>query len=277
MHKERTTDFDAVVVGSGPNGLAAAITLQKQGLSVLLVEGKSSIGGGMRSAALTLPGFLHDICSAVHPLAAASPFFSQLPLSSYGLEYIYPRIAAAHPLDGGKAALIGGMVEATAGLLGRDELAYLHLMKPLVRDWPDIALDVLSPLHYPRHPLEMSAFGLKALSPATRLARRFHTPEARGLWAGMAAHSMLPLTNMTTSAIALVLMIAAHRNGWPVPRGGSVSIADALASYFIALGEDRDGFPCENAGPVALFPGCIAGSDAKTIIADRGPSLVPAV
>jgi phytoene dehydrogenase-like protein len=229
-------DYDAVVVGSGPNGLAAAITIQQKGLSVLLLEGKPTIGGGMRSAELTLPGYIHDICSAIHPMAAGSPFFQTLPLEQHGLEYIYPEVAAAHPLDNGKAAILSGSVEHTAGLLGEDEKAYLNLMGPLVKDWPAIADDVLAPLHFPGHPFKMARFGLHALSAATVLARRFRSSEARGLWAGMAAHSMLPLSHFSTSAIGLVLMTAGHRKGWPMPRGGSVAIADALASYFISLG-----------------------------------------
>jgi phytoene dehydrogenase-like protein len=229
-------EYDAVVVGSGPNGLAAAITLQQKGLSVLLLEGKDTIGGGLRSAELTLPGFVHDICSAVHPLAAASPFFESLPLADHGLEYIYPRFSAAHPLDGGREALLGGSVKDTARLLGRDEASYLQLMNPLVRDWPVIAADVLGPLHFPAHPLLMARFGWKALQSATHLSRRWRTEEAGALWAGMAAHSILPLSHTATAAIALVLTIAGHRKGWPFPRGGSAAIADALASYFISLG-----------------------------------------
>lgn len=229
-------DYDAVVVGSGPNGLAAAIYLQQNGLSVLLLEGKAEIGGGMRSAELTLPGFMHDICSAVHPLAAGSPFFQQLPLAGHGLEYIYPEIAAAHPFDNGKAAVLKQSVEETAKLLGSDEQAYLSLMQPIVKDWPSIAPDVLGPLHFPKHPLAMARFGLPALTPATHLAKRFKTPEAKGLLAGMAAHAMQPLTNMATSAIALVLMANGHLKGWPVPKGGSNNIANALASYFVSIG-----------------------------------------
>jgi len=236
MEKKGTIAFDAVVVGAGPNGLAAAITLQRNGLSVLLLEAKATIGGGLRSAELTLPGYVHDICSAIHPLAAGSPFFSTLPLGEHGLEYIYPGIAAAHPFDDGSAAILGGSVSATARLLGEDEQVYRQLMDPLVADWPAIAPDVLGPLHFPKHPFAMAAFGMKALTSAGFLARRFRTKELRGLWAGMAAHSILPLSHATTSAIALVLMIAGHRKGWPLPRGGASSIAEALASYFIYLG-----------------------------------------
>jgi phytoene dehydrogenase-like protein len=229
-------DYDAIIVGSGPNGLAAAILMQQKGLSVLLIEGKETIGGGLRSAELTLPGFLHDICAAVHPLAVASPFFEKLPLSEHGLEYIFPEIAAAHPFDNGTAAIIKKSVEETARLLGKDEQAYLALMQPIVKDWPSIAPDVLGPLRYPEHPIAMARFGLKALTSASYLSKCFKTPEAKGLFAGMAAHAIQPLTNLTTSAIALVLMASAHLKGWPIPKGGSYKIADAMASYFISIG-----------------------------------------
>jgi len=230
------SDFDAVIVGSGPNGLAAAIALQQQGLSVLIIEGKEQIGGGLRSSELTLPGFLHDVCSAIHPLAIGSPFFNTLPLQDHGLSYVFPDLAAAHPFDDGTAAVLGPSIEETAKLLGADEQAYLKLLTPLVKDWPNIAADVLGPLHFPKHPIAMAKFGLNALTSATFIAKRFKTKEARGLWAGMAAHSIQPLSNLTTSAIGLVLMAAAHLKGWPIPVGGSKEIANALASYFISLG-----------------------------------------
>jgi len=230
------TEYDAIVVGSGPNGLAAAITMQQEGLSVLLIEGKDTLGGGLRSAELTLPGFIHDVCSAVHPLAVGSPFFDTLPLADHGLSWVYPELAAAHPFDDGTAAVLDSSLTETARLLGSDEKAYLDLMQPLVAEWPSIATDVLGPLHFPEHPLAMARFGLKALTSATFLARRFKTKAAKGLWAGMAAHSIQPLTNLSTSAIGLVLMAAAHLKGWPVPAGGSKEIANALASYFIMLG-----------------------------------------
>lgn len=229
-------DYDAVVIGSGPNGLAAAILMQQEGLSVLVTEGKPTIGGGLRTAELTLPGYLHDICSAVHPLAAASPFFETLPLGDYGLEYIYPEIDAVHPLDNDTAGILKGTVEETAALLGADKDTYLKLMQPVVNDWPSIAPDVLAPLHFPKHPFAMARFGLPALTSARHLVKRFKTPEARGLFAGMAAHSILPLSNLSTSAIALVLMANGHLKGWPIPKGGSIKIADALAGYFVALG-----------------------------------------
>lgn len=231
-----TTDYDAIVVGSGPNGLAAAITMQQEGLSVLLIEGSEVIGGGLRSAEFTLPGFVHDVCSAIHPLAIGSPFFNTLPLADHGLSYTFSELAAAHPFDDGTAAVLKGSVTETAQLLGADEQAYLRLLKPLVRDWPGIAADVLAPLHFPENPIAMAKFGLNALTSATFLAKRFKGTHARGLWAGMAAHSIQPLTNLSTSAIGLVLMAAGHLKGWPIPIGGSKEIANALASYFIALG-----------------------------------------
>jgi phytoene dehydrogenase-like protein len=230
------TDYDAIVVGSGPNGLAGAILLQQQGLSVLLLEGKGEVGGGLRTEELILPGYLHDVCSAVHPMAAASPFFETLPLHQHGLEYIYPDIAAAHPFDDGTAALLKHSIQETAALLGRDKDTYLKLMQPLVNTWPGIVEDVLGPLHFPKHPLDLARFGLNALTSATYLARRFKTEAAKGLFGGMAAHSIQPLSNIATSAIALVLMANGHLKGWPIPKGGSKNIAAALAGYFTAIG-----------------------------------------
>jgi phytoene dehydrogenase-like protein len=231
-----TADFDALVIGSGPNGLAAAIAMQQQGLSVLIIEGKNEIGGGLRSAELTLPGFVHDVCSAIHPLAIGSPFFNTLPLQDHGLFYTFPELAVAHPFDDGTAAVLQHSVEDTAKLLGADEQTYLKLMGGLVKDWPDIAADVLGPLHFPKYPVAMARFGLNALTSASYLAKRFQTKAAKGLWAGMAAHSIQPLTKPTTSAIGLVLMAAAHLKGWPIPIGGSKEIANALASYFLSIG-----------------------------------------
>lgn len=229
-------EYDAVVVGSGPNGLSAAIVLQTAGLSVLLLEAKDTVGGGLRSAELTLPGFIHDVCSAIHPLAAGSPFFNKLPLEQQGLKYVYPKIAAAHPFDDGSSALLKGSVDETAAALGEDGSVYADLLAPLVKSWPAMAPDVLAPLHFPKHPLDMAAFGLNALRSATSLADKFKTAKARGLWAGMAAHSIQPLSNLATSAIGLVLLATGHLKGWPAPVGGSIQIANALAGYFLSLG-----------------------------------------
>jgi len=232
----KDSDFDAIIVGSGPNGLAAAIYLQQKGLSVLLIEGKEELGGGMRSAELTLPGFLHDICSAVHPLAVASPFLSTLPLKEHGLDFIYPEVAAAHPFDNGNAAQLKKSIVETIQSLGSVGRSYQKLIDPIVRDWPLINDDVLAPLHFPKHPLAMARFGFKALTSAKHLAASLDSPEARGLFAGMAAHTILPLTNMATSAAALVLLVAGHIGGWPIPKGGSGSIALSMVSYFKSIG-----------------------------------------
>jgi phytoene dehydrogenase-like protein len=231
-----SSEFDAIVIGSGPNGLSAAITLQQAGLSVLILEAKDSIGGGLRSAELTLPGFLHDICSAIHPLAAGSPFFTTMPLEQYGLEYIYPEVAAAHPFDDGTSAALYGSVDNTAETLGIDRETYNNLLNPLVKNWPGMVKDLLGPLHWPKHPLDMAAFGMNALRSASSLVRKFKTKEARGLWAGMAAHSLQPLSNLGTSAFGLVLMATGHLKGWPVPKGGSKQIANALSSHFLSIG-----------------------------------------
>lgn len=232
----KNPEYDAVVIGSGPNGLSAAITLQQAGLAVLILEAKQSIGGGLRSEELTLPGFIHDVCSAIHPLAAGSPFFNSLPLEQFGLEFIYPEIAAAHPFDGGTEAVLMGSAEETANNLGIDRESYLELLAPLVRNWTDLAPDILAPLHYPKYPLAMVSFGLNALKSASSLAKRFKSKEARGLWAGMAAHSMQSLSNSTSAAAGLVLLATGHAKGWPISKGGSKNIAQALASYFISIG-----------------------------------------
>lgn len=229
-------DYDAIVVGSGPNGLSAAIVLQQAGLSVLLAEGKDSIGGGMRSGELTLPGFIHDICSAVHPMAVLSPFFSSLPLEKHGLEYVYPSIAAAHPFDDGTAAVLKHDMNETAALLGKDGDAYVKLLQPVVNTWPKIVDGILGPFHFPKHPLAMAQFGLHALQPATWLAKKFETEKAKGLFAGMAAHAIQPLSNTASSAFGLVLLAAAHLRGWPAPKGGTAAIAKALSSFFVSLG-----------------------------------------
>lgn len=229
-------DYDAVVVGSGPNGLAAAIALQQEGLSVLLVEGKDTVGGGMRTAELTLPGFHHDVCSAIHPMAASSPFFRTLPLDQHGLQYIYPSLSAAHPFDDGSAAVLTKSLTATAQQLGDDAEAYRELIDPVVRDWPQLADSLLGPMRLPEHPRKMTRFGLKALRSAHAVSEIFSTERAKGLWAGMAAHSIMPLDKMTTAAVGLVLMAAGHLRGWPLARGGSQQIANALASYFTSIG-----------------------------------------
>jgi len=235
-------EYEAVVVGSGPNGLAAAITLARNGLSVLVLEANSTIGGGARSCELTLPGFVHDVCSAVHPLAAGSPFFKTLSLERFGLDWIQPEIALAHPLDDGSAACLQQDVDLTADSLGRDARAYRSLMKSLTRDWEKLSAEFLQPmLHLPWHPFALGKFGLPAICPATFLTKLlFKEESARALFAGIAAHSFLPLESWVSSAFALVLGTAGHAVGWPIPRGGSQSIANALTKYFFELGGKID-------------------------------------
>ena len=229
-------DFDAIVVGSGPNGLAAGIAIQQGGLSVLILEAKSMAGGGLRTEEITIPGFRHDLCSAVHPLAASSPFFNTLPLSDFGLKFLYPEIPLAHPFDDGSAIQLLPSVRETAKGMGADADAYLKLMMPLVKSWPDLQDDVLGPLHFPKHPMEMVRFGWSALSAASQLSKRFQTEKTKGFWGGLAVHSQLPFNYLASSGIGLVLLTVGHIRGWPVAEGGSQSIADALISYFKSIG-----------------------------------------
>ncbi|HEX4114757.1 MAG TPA: NAD(P)/FAD-dependent oxidoreductase [Solirubrobacteraceae bacterium] len=226
---------DAVVVGSGPNGLAAALTLARAGLAVHVYEGASTPGGGCRTEELTLTGFAHDVCSTVHPLLAASPFFSEKPLA--GLPLKTPEVAFAHPLDGGRAAAVSGSVEQTAATLGADARAYRRLLAQLVKDTDAIVPSVLAPLlSPPAHPLAMARFGLLGLWPTTVLARRFKTDQGRALLAGLGAHSMRPLGAPGTGAFALLLGVLAHAVGWPVVEGGSSRIVEAMIAELQSLG-----------------------------------------
>lgn len=239
---------DAIVVGSGPNGLAAAIMLARAGWSVRLREGDERIGGGLRSAALTLPGFLHDICSAIHPFAVASPLFRSLPLDQHGLEWVHPGAPLAHPLDAGTVVLEQSL-EATVHKLGADGPAWRARLEALSGRFIELAPDLLAPLGWPGHPFALARFGLQALRSARALAQgTFREEKARALFAGLAAHSILPLDRPPTAAVGLMFGATAHAVGWPLPRGGSQALADALASYLRSLGVE-----IETGRPVTSF------------------------
>ncbi|MEO6525303.1 MAG: NAD(P)/FAD-dependent oxidoreductase [Gemmatimonadaceae bacterium] len=229
--------YDAIVVGAGPNGLAAGITLARAGRRVLVREARAGIGGGTSSAELTLPGYVHDVCSAVHPMAVASPFFRTLSLADHGLEWVHSPAPLAHPFDDGSAAVLERSTTATGATLGCDATAYRQLLDPFVGRWSDLMADVLAPLHLPHHPVLMARFGVKALRSASGVARgRFAGDRARALFAGIAAHATLQLTDSPSAAFGLTLAIAGHAVGWPIARGGSQRLADAMASCFKSLG-----------------------------------------
>ncbi len=263
--------YDAIVVGAGPNGLSAAVELARHGLSVLVREAAEEVGGAARTAEITLPGFRHDLGSAIHPLGVGSPFFASLPLGEHGLEWVHPRIPLAHPLDGESAVAVRRSLDETARGLGPDGPAYAGLIGPFVEAWPAFADHVLdTPLRPPRHPLLMGRFGLRALRPVAGLARSsFRTAEARALLAGNSAHSALPLDQSPSAAVALVLLVAAHAVGWPAPRGGAGAVTRALASYLRSLGGT-----IETGAPVRSLDELPA---ARAVLLDLTPRQVVAV
>ena len=231
------SEYDAIVVGSGPNGLAAAITIAQKNHKVLIVEGMSTIGGGMRSKELTLPGFVHDVCSAVHPLASSSPFFRSIPLTDFGLEWLHAELPLAHPLDHGRAAVMERSLSATAEGLGKDKNSYLNLMRRLTEDAEKLFFELLGPFRIPRYPFAMLRFGVKAVRSAVGLARSYFREDlARALFAGNAAHSILPLEEKLTAAFGIMLGVSGHYAGWPVAKGGSQAIASAMAQYLVSIG-----------------------------------------
>lgn len=233
MHK----NYDIVIVGSGPNGLSAGIVLAEKGLKVLIIEASETAGGGMRTAELTLPGFKHDVCSAVHPMGYLSPYFKTLPLEKFGLEWILPEASVAHPLDNGEAVLLTKSIEATASNLGADAKRYRQLVTHFVDRADHLIADSLKPLGIPNDPLLLLRFGLKAFQPAGYFGNQaFKSERAKALFAGCAAHSVLPFDKFFTTAIGMIFLITAHVENWAIPKGGAASIVNALSSYFRSLG-----------------------------------------
>lgn len=229
--------YDAVIIGSGANGIAAAIRLQQLGLKTLILEKNSEPGGATRSGQLTLPGYTHDIGSAILPMSYSSPFFKTLPLEKYGLKWIFPEVPFAQTLNNGEAVACYQDISKTAKNLGKDREAYQQFMRPLVENWPKIDSDILSPLSFPSHPIHFLKFGIKAILPAKTLVNYYFKQEkAKSLLYGAAAHSTLPLTNLASSSFGLVLSIMAHTNGWPFPQNGASAIIKALLAYYEDLG-----------------------------------------
>ncbi len=270
---------DAIVVGAGPTGLAAAVALAQQGLSVTVLEAADEVGGGTRTSELTVPGVLHDHCSAVHPMGIGSPFLRSLDLERYGVEWCWPEVDLAHPLDSGSAGVMLQSIEATAEGLGPDGRAWRRLFGPLASGFDALAEDLLRPVvHVPKHPIRMARFGLRALLPATTIARRWKTDEARALFAGVAAHVFHPLTSPTTAALGMMMIASGHRFGWPVAKGGSRTITDALAAMLTNLGGkietgmrvgSLDALPPAKTVMLDLAPGA-----AAEVIGDRLPMRV---
>ncbi|EAZ80395.1 phytoene desaturase family protein [Algoriphagus machipongonensis] len=235
---DKNKQYDAIIVGSGPNGLAAGIALAQKGKKIKIIEASDTVGGGARTKFLTLPGYKHDVCSAIHPMAMASPFFTTLPLEKYGLKWITPRFPVAHPLDNEPAVIMDLDIHKTASELGIDSAAYLKLFSPIIKDFNDLLPDLLGPFNpIPKSPIKVAKFGLNAIRSASSLVNsKFKGDRSRALFAGLAAHSIQPLDNTATSAIALVLGAAGHAVGWPLPEGGSQSLSNALAEHFTYLG-----------------------------------------
>ncbi|MFN0127944.1 MAG: phytoene desaturase family protein [Verrucomicrobiales bacterium] len=287
MHDERdglrpfcrvADTYDALIIGSGPNGLAAAITLARAELSVLVIEARETVGGGTRTAELTLPGFRHDVCSAIHPLASSSPFFRSVPLENFGLEWIHPEIPLAHAMDGGRAVALHRDVERTAAGLGQDGPKYRRTIGALAAQAEALFDDLLGPLPLPpRHPAALGRFGWHAWRSAVGWARStFRTPEARALFTGNAAHAWLPLDRPLTAAVGLMLHVSAHYAGWPVARGGSQAIADSMAAYFRSLGgEIRTGWEVKAIGDLPRARAIVFDTSPQALAAIAGDRLAP--
>lgn len=228
---------DAIIVGSGPNGLAAAIRMAQAGKRVVVLEAADTPGGGVRSGELTLPGFVHDICSTIYAMVVCSPFLGALPLKEQGLDWVFPTLPLAHPFDDGSAATLHHSLDETIRTLGTDGDGYRKLIGDLVPRWRDLLQDAFAPPGIPKHPFFFAQFGLRAIRPAASLARSyFNTERGRALFAGLAAHAILPLDFLSTSAVALVLAVTAHAAGWPFARGGSQQLTSAMVKYLESLG-----------------------------------------
>ncbi len=258
--------YDAVIIGSGPNGFAAGIKLAQNNLSVLIIEAKGTIGGGMRSSELTLPDFTHDVCSAVHPLGFASPFFKKLPLEEFGLKWIFSPASLAHPLKD-DAVMLYKNINETSEQFGEDVASYKKIFSPILKNWDDIEKNLLGPPAFPRHPIKLAAFGVKAIKSSSKFIRKYFREEkAKSLFSGLAAHSMLPLNKSISASFGLVLGTLAHKSGWPIPSGGSQNLADALLKYFLSLGgEVRKNFVINNFEEIP---------EAKTILFDITPKQI---
>ena len=246
------SSYDAVVVGAGPNGLAAAIAIAREGHSVAVLEAADTPGGGCRSAELTRPGFVHDVCSAIHPLAAASPFFKELPLAQHGVELVHPGLPAAHPLGGDRAAYMTRDVDETAAAMGRDADRYRKLMAPWVARADSVHSDFMRPIRIPQHLVSTSVFGLRyAFRGVDRLVKPFADDAAPALFAGMAAHSMLALSAWPTAAMAVMFTMMGHAYGWPLVKGGAQKLTDALVAHLLELGgEIHTGAEVRNVGDI---------------------------
>ena len=264
--------LDAVVVGAGPNGLTAAVTLARAGLGVRVYEANDTVGGGARTAELTLPGFRHDVCSAVQPLGAGSPALAELPLADFGFEWVHPDLPLAHPLPDGSAAVLSRSVDETAQSLdGADGTRYRRLVGPFLGRWDDLAPEFMRPVlaRWPRHPLLLGRFGVRAMPPLGALARLFRGHRGRALLAGMAGHTIAPLSSPFTAAVALVFAVSGHEVGWPFPRGGAQALSDALVAYLRSMGGE-----VHTGTRVASLPEL---PDARAYLFDTSPAALAAI